>query len=524
MKAVTADQMRAIDRAAIEERGMAGYDLMKAAGAAIARAVFDYLDGDRVLVLCGRGNNGGDGWVVARLLRESGIAVDALAPLGTEGLAGDALRAFEDFRAAGGEPVESIGDLDALLARADLVVDALLGTGSKLPLRAPLDEVVRRVGASGLPVIAADIPTGLDADTGEGPGAMRCACTVAIGLPKVGMLSADGRRACGVVRIEPIQFPRDLLEDPAIRRETLAPAEAAALLPARPVDGHKGTFGTATIIAGSRWTPGAALLAAEGALRSGAGLVRVQGGGSVRQAVLAALPECLLSPWSESVGADEEPAPVGAGAMRALLDASDALVVGPGIGTSPSAEGFVGALLEARAARRERPPLVLDADALNLLAANPGWRGWLDGGVVMTPHPGEAARLLGLPGAAEVQRDRWGSAERLAETHGCIVLLKGFGSLVAEPGGRTAHCAPGNSALARGGSGDLLAGLVGGLAAQGIPAFDAARLGAFVHGMAADIAIREGSPRGLRLADAAACLPQAFRELERSLPRDSHSA
>jgi len=506
---VTAAEMREIDRLAIETRGIAGIDLMERAGAAIAQAYADTLpERGPVVVLCGRGNNGGDGFVAARWLARSGYDVHVVPVLGAEALRGDAREAFERLKSESVRirdlpPREGLREM---LRDADGAVDAMLGTGASGPLRAPLDWIVEELNASRIPVVAADIPTGLDADKGEGAVAVRAAVTVAIGLPKFGMLTPNGVDRCGAVRVERIGFPDDLLDAAECQSRTITLREAAALLPPRPRDGHKGTFGTAAIVAGSRAMPGAATLCAIGALRSGAGLVRVATVECNREIVAAQLPEALLLTIPE----DGAGAIGNASAFAEDVEAADAVVVGPGCGTGAGFQATLASLLPRVAGKA-----VLDADALNVLAKRIEMRPSLAPQTIVTPHPAELARLLGVSTAFFLAyycdiRDLPPYPIRRASD------LKGFGTLVAEPNGRVCHVPSGNTALSRGGTGDVLAGMIGGLRAQEVAPANAAILGAFVCGLAADIAVRERSARGLTTREVAECIPLAWREIERA--------
>lgn len=508
MKAVTAAQMRAIDRAAIEDRGVPGIELMERAGAEIARGVMETVPEGGVLVLCGAGNNGGDGYVAARQLRRWGRVVRVMAVLPAAKLAGDARTAFDRYVESGGDVAgyEGGDQLAGLLDASAVVVDAMLGTGAKPPLRPPIDAVVAALNVAGLPVVAADVPTGLDSDTGEGSLVVRCHLTVTIGLPKLGLLSCNGVAHAGRVWVEGINFPPGLLDDPGLTNNTLTLGEAAALLPARPRDGHKGTFGFVTLMAGSSGMPGAAMIAAEGALRSGAGLVWLVAPGEVRRHAAGRLPEALHRVLP---GMPEDTlAPMGRDAWRMLAGPTRAFVFGPGVTTAPQVADTLSQLLD-----HADCPLVLDADGLNLVAAKPKLKAKLTSRCVLTPHPGELGRLLGA-GAGDIQRDRWASARRAAQEFQCVVVLKGYGTLVAEPSGQVFHVPTGNTALAKGGSGDLLGGVVGGLLAQGLAPRPAACLGAFACGLAADLLCRDKSARGVTVTDVAAALPLAFRELE----------
>jgi NAD(P)H-hydrate epimerase len=507
MKIVSPHQMRAIDEAAISLRGIPQESLMEAAGRAVAEAALRDVPGAATaIVLCGKGNNGGDGLVAARALSELGLAVEVVAPLGEDAWTGGA--AAMRARLPDSVPVRTALPQDGIawLSDADIVIDALLGIGSTGRPRPPIDSVIDALNAAHTHVVSIDIPSGLDAETGEGRGAVRAGHTVAIGLPKRGFFFRDGPQLTGRISVEAINFPPDLLGGDAAWDEILVPDEAAALLPPRPRDGHKGTFGMVAIAAGSAAMPGAAMLAAIGALRGGCGLVRVYAPPPVQAMIVARHPETLVPP-------------LGRGSARTLSaltddqwvdfrDRATAFVAGPGMGTDTATRDLVYQIIE-----RSTVPLVLDADALNILAAEPALRRMLSKWHLLTPHPGEAARLLGTTASA-VQADRWGAARQLADELGAVVLLKGHGSLVAVPGGPVCLVTTGNSALSKGGSGDVLAGLIGSLLAQGLAPREAALLGAWVHGRAADIAARGRSPRGITTSEIAERLPEAFFETE----------
>ncbi|MBI1290513.1 NAD(P)H-hydrate dehydratase [bacterium] len=505
MRLVTAAQMREIDRQAIEEYGVPAAELMEAAGRTIAVDIAESFERGTVAVLAGKGNNGGDGFVAARYLHRAGWKVVVIYH--------EMPNRGEAFRCWGALPDEiqripwsSIPAPAGLLSEFDVLLDALLGTGSALPLREPYPAIIAAMNAARVPIVSADIPSGLDPDTGEGDPVVKAARTITFGLPKVGMMSGQGPVYCGRIRVEALAFPADLLEGAPPFLTTLTPTEARALLPARPREGHKGVFGRVVVAAGSEHTPGAAILAVHGALRSGCGLVELLAPAPIRPLVITSMPEVIAgTPCGTS---HLEPLP------KEMVDArllhADALVLGPGIGMAPETLESVRSLLSYPDC-----PRVLDADALNLLAADDGLQRLLRPGDILTPHPGEAGRLLGTAGW-EVQEDRWKSARALARKYGCIVVLKGAGTLVADPDGNVCHIGSGNTGLARGGAGDVLAGLIGGLLAQGCAPWDAARLAVFAHGLAADQLVREQSSRGMRILDVAEQLPLAFREIERA--------
>lgn len=512
MNVVTAAEMRELDRRAREEHRIAGRDLMERAGRAIAQALMEAsAEALRVVVLCGGGNNGGDGFVAARYLQQAGWSPEVLL-VGTmpeQGDAADALNAVPEE-----VPVrrwEELTNPSGYLESFTAAIDALLGTGFQPPLREPYAAAIQALNRSRLYVVSADIPSGLDADTGHSDGAVQAHRTVTIGLPKIGFLSHEGLVATGVVTVAPIQFPRELLASRELRHRTLTPFEASLMLPSRHPAGNKGTFGCVAIAAGSDPMPGAAVLCALGAMRSGAGLVRVRSSAGARVALAVHAPEALLPVPAEGDGPF----------LHAMNDRdwvdflrrTTAIVCGPGIGVTRTTRDLLFQILE-----RGSHPTVLDADALNILAEDEEVRELLRPGVVLTPHPGELSRLLGRP-VTEVQENRWDAARDAAQKFACHVVLKGHGTLVATPEGRVTHVGTGNSALARGGSGDLLTGLIGGLLAQGLDPEQAALLGCWIHGLSADILTRDRSRRGVTVRDIADTIPHAFHELENSVPR-----
>lgn len=512
MNLVTIAQMREIDRIAIQDRGIPAADLMERAGRGVAEGMADLIEPGPVLVLCGKGNNGGDGFVAARYLAQSGFKVTVVPVLGTSGFSPETQKAFDELKALNVEIIDLPTEENFLpvLINADAVLDAMLGTGSRPELSAPMNWIVQAVNASHLPVLAADMPTGMDADSGETVDlAIKATMTVTIGLPKIGMMTANGVIHCGQIRVEPIQFPRDLLESPDFRYRTIKLPDVATLLPKRPLDANKGTFGTVTICAGSRMMPGAATLCASGALRSGAGLVRLHAPSSIIDQTVSSLPEVILSTDSEKFSTSL--IPLTESERDEVFGSSDALVIGPGIGQDESCKDFI----EQALSFKDKPTL-LDADALNLIAKHSDLSKMLHANCVLTPHPGELARLMGVS-VKEIQQNRWEFAQKAQEHFGCTVVLKGYGTLIATPQNEVIHIPSGNTALAQGGAGDVLSGVIGGLLAQGCKPQIASVLGTFTCGLAADILVREQSPRGLTISDILKAMPLAFRELEDSL-------
>jgi NAD(P)H-hydrate epimerase len=470
----TVAQVRALDQRAIGTLGTPGYELMRrAAAAAFAALRRHWPDAQRIAVYCGPGNNGGDGFLLALLAHEAGLAVDvlALADRPGEGDAGRARAACE----ASGVPVRR-WDAAAVLPDADVHVDALYGTGLNRPPRPEAATLIERLDASGAPILALDVPSGLDADTGHCQGAaIRASLTVTFIASKRGLHTGQAAAHAGRIELATLGLPETLWQVAPDAR-LLEPAT----LPPRPRDAHKGCNGHVLAIGGDHGTAGAIRLCGEAALRGGAGLVSVATQPEQLVALNAGRPELMAHAVN------------GPQALEPLLARASVLAVGPGLG-----QGAWGHALWLTAL--DSPlPLVLDADGLNLLATEPR-RFDPARQVVLTPHPGEAARLLGCP-VGEIERDRFAAARALAGRFGAVAVLKGAGTLVADPDGRLDVCPWGNPGMASGGMGDLLTGLVAALLAQGCSAADAARLGVGLHARAGDRAAREGE-RGMIASD-----------------------
>ena len=515
MKVVTPEQMRRIDETTIRERGIPGAVLMDRAGKAVAREAMERFEPDSVIVVTGKGNNAGDGFVVARELHRHGIPVTLcmLRPAGEiSGTALDMLNQVPAEVRRLDQPGPAV--LREELTRHDLAVDAIFGTGLSGSPRAPWDEYIQAINACRMNVLAVDIPSGLP---GEGPAGggqsgpwVRATMTVTMGLPKLAMVMDPGVRATGRVVVADIGFPRDLLEDEAIQTNLMTMEQAERLLPNRQPGGHKGTFGRVMLLAGSEGMTGSAVLAAKAAARSGAGLIY-----SAYPHVLGTIMESHLIEPVKIPLAGEEGWLTGAqaGAVIEAAETMQALAIGPGIGRRPE----TGRLLSEVVAR-VKAPLVIDADGLNLLAENLEALAGRPGPTVLTPHPGEAARLLGYS-IDEVENNRLDAMAELSKRYGAVVVLKGAQTVTTEPNGQRTLNPTGNSGLAKGGSGDVLTGLITGLLAQGCAPGEAARLGVFLHGMAADVAAEKNSPRGMLPSDVIEALGTAFQRLERSAGR-----
>lgn len=486
----SAAQVRALDAWEIEKRHVPSYTLMtRAAEGALRILRARWPKAHRLAVVCGAGNNGGDGYVLARLAKAAGLEALVLATTPPDKLGGDAQRAQVDWLAAGGAAHPFAADA---LAGCDVIVDGLLGIGLTGAPRPETLGVIRSINSAQRPVLALDVPSGLDADTGAvHDAAVRADITVCFVALKAGLFLGDGPTHAGELVLEDLGVvPPSLPQfEPLMRR--ILEQEIAARLPRRARESHKGTHGRVLILGGGPGMPGALRLAGEAALRSGAGLVIVAGASENLVPVMATRPELIYLPWESGARLDE------------ALRAASVVAIGPGLGRGEAARRLWALLPQLDAT-----PVVMDADALNLLAETPRK---LPAHWILTPHPAEAARLLGTETTA-VQADRLAAVRELHTRYGAVVVLKGAGTLIAgdAEGGGTgiSLCERGNPGMATAGMGDVLTGVIAGLLAQlvgGAPvtpsiATLAARLGVLVHALAGDSAAQEGE-RGLIASD-----------------------
>ena len=482
----SAAQVRAMDRHAIEKGGIPGYKLMQRAGGAALDAVRRHWPGiSKIAILCGAGNNAGDGYVLARLARAAGLDVKVVALTDPSRLSGDALKAYADFVAEGGRH----GAFDATaLAGSELVVDALLGTGIDRPVEGALRDCIEWVNRAGLPVLALDVPSGLDADTGQPQGvAIRATRTIAFVALKTGLFLGAAPDHVGSLELADLDIPaaaRDA-QSPVLRRMD-GRLPAAALRPRRRT-AHKGDHGRVLVIGGFAMA-GAARLAGEAALRTGAGLVSIATTAKSAAAIVAGQPELICHALRSATG------------LQPLLRAADAVAIGPGLGLERRAQKFLDAAADAG------EPLVVDADALTLLSRHPRQRAnW-----ILTPHPGEAARLLGTD-IASVQRNRLESVHAIVARYGGICVLKGAGTLVHSATAGTRVCDRGNPGMATAGTGDVLTGIIAALLASGGDVLQSALAGVLLHAESGDRAARKGQ-RGLIAGDLIAELHRAVNE------------
>jgi NAD(P)H-hydrate epimerase len=510
MKLATAAQMREMDRRTMEEYGLPGLVLMENAGRAVADAAWELLpeEGGRVLVLAGKGNNGGDGFVAARHLISVGVEVAVMLFGKLDDLTGDAATNARYAQKTGLVIVEEPDEetLGGALELADVIVDGLLGTGLSGEVRGRLREVIEQLEYAAAPIVAIDIPSGLEADTGKILGAaVEADVTCTFGLAKPGLVQFPGKAHVGELRVVDIQLPPALLDDPEIETYLTEASDCLAMLPARAADAHKGDAGRVLVIGGSPGLTGAPALTGLGAARAGAGLVTVGIAEPLQPLLAAKLTEVMTLPLAADPGAT-----ISLHALDTIVDWSgrvDAIALGPGL----SQQGNVGELVEALV-RVIETPLVVDADALNVLARRAHVLEDRDAPIILTPHPGELGRLLDLS-IGEIQEDRLGMARRAADQFNAVVVLKGAATVIAEPGGEAWINPFANPGMASGGMGDVLTGVIAALLAGGADPMSAAVAGVYLHSLAGEICVEELGPQGFLALDVAARLPRAYQRL-----------
>jgi ADP-dependent NAD(P)H-hydrate dehydratase / NAD(P)H-hydrate epimerase len=513
MRILNAAQMREADRRTIEDIGIPSIVLMENAGRQVVAAMeamhADLLE-RQVAVLCGRGNNGGDGFVVARTLVQRGVDVSVFLMGRVADVRGDA-RANLEILGQIGITVVEVADAQAWelhfseVSDCTLIVDAMFGTGLNAPLSGFIESVVTDVNASGIPVVSIDVPSGLSADTCDSPGAsIEAGLTVTLAAPKLPLVLPPAELRAGDIVIADIGIPAGVIDavgGPHL--DLLTRASMRELLPPRMPDSHKGDYGHVLIVAGSRGKTGAAHLAAVGALRSGAGLVTVATPAQCQDVVAMMGPEYMTEAIEETgEGLDAD------AVDRILEMARDVIAIGPGLGQQPGTRRFVTALVD-----RATMPLVIDADGLNAFTGDPDRLSGRDGrDVIITPHPGEMARLVSMT-TEEVQASRIEIARNFASAHRVYVVLKGHRTLIATPDEKVFINPTGNPGMATGGTGDVLTGMIAAWLAQLLDAEAACKLAVYLHGMAGDLADADEGEVALTSADLVAHLGDAVMEL-----------
>lgn len=516
MKVVTAEQMGQLDRMSSTDFGIPSILLMENAGLRVLEVIrkhfAGHLKGRRVLIIAGKGNNGGDGLVVGRHLLNAGAEVKVFLLAKPDALRGDAAVNLEIYLKMGGKlyPIleeKDLQRLDISLLYTELIVDAVYGTGFKGAADGLPGQIISMINQSRAPVCSVDLPSGLEADTGKVNGpCVRATYTVTFALPKLGHYFYPGAVYVGRLTVADIGIPQALVEREMLPRRLVTPDWCGDQLKPRSPWGHKGDYGHALVVGGSTGMTGAVAMAAEAALRSGAGLVTA----AVPEGLHPVLEEKTLEVMTKPLPETAVHA-LSSAALESLLSENDrcqAIAIGPGLGRDVSSQTLVREFLAAASV-----PLVIDADGLNALAGHTGILKQARAPVVLTPHPGEMARLWGVT-SAKIQESRLEVAEKAAAQWGAVVVLKGARTIVAGPEGKTYLIPTGNPGMASGGSGDVLTGIITGLLAQGIPADIAAAVGAYIHGAAGDAAAALKGQRALTAGDILASLPAVLKELE----------
>jgi NAD(P)H-hydrate epimerase len=514
MKITTAAEMRDIDRATTERFGVPSLTLMENAGSAIAQFILEqYSQANRVTVVCGKGNNGGDGFVVARKLHRAGRVVEVLLLAAPSDLRGDALAMFErlPLRPSILQTPQGLKDESSRsLVNCDLIVDAILGTGFQPPVKGLYSDAIAAINRSGQPVVAVDIPSGADSDAmteQSADGIVRADAIVTFTAPRPAHVLGNLTR--GPIVIAPIGSPPEAVVS-KLNLEVTTPRDIAALLAPRPRDSNKGVFGHVLIVGGSLGKSGAAAMAGMAALRAGCGLSTVATPGSVLASVAAFAAELMTEPLPETGAGSIAMGTIESGRFEQLVKPADVVAIGPGIGRNTETVEFV-----REAVRETKVPLVIDADGLN---AFQGHTDLLDGRqrpLVLTPHPGEMSRLAGIS-IKEVQAGRLKVARDFAREHHLVLVLKGNRTIVALPDGTAWVNPTGNPGMATGGTGDILTGMTAGIIGQMQDDVARAAIAAvYMHGLAGDVAAETIGEHSLVATDLLAALPEAFRRATR---------
>ena len=527
MKVVTAAEMRQIDQDTIEGIGIPGIVLMETAGSAIVRVIEQhYPTHQRIGIIAGKGNNGGDGIVIARQLAHIGRDVYLFLASPPDSFTGEAqtnlqiaknlgLRIEEILTEAG---FYDTGTVPAILANCELLVDAIFGTGLRGAARDPIARVINAINSLPTPILSVDLPSGLDADTGHPLGTcVRADRTVTIGLPKRGLLMHPGAELTGELEVVDIGFPAQVVDTQDIKVNWTTATQAVQWMPQRPPSSHKGSYGRVLVVAGSTGMTGAAALASEAALRAGAGLVTLATPKHLNPILEGLLPEVMTLPVSET-----DAGSLAVTATSTILEFAEKtksiLAIGPGLSQHPETVSLVHQLIRENREQGLDLRIVIDADGLNALSQDRKTLSLLDSETVLTPHPGEMARLANTS-VATLEKDRISTAQQFSSEYGVTLVFKGVPTVTSTANGNLWVNSTGNPGMATGGMGDVLTGIVAGLMAQSIPSENAAALGVYLHGSAGDIAAERLGMHGLIASDVLKAVPQVVYSLTQRMPK-----
>ena len=514
MKVVTAAQMRQIDHDTIEGIGIPGIVLMETAGSEIVRAIEKhYPTTQRIGIFVGKGNNGGDGLVIARQLAHAGCNVQILLVSPADSFTAEARTNLDIASKLGLKIREIVTDISTIRRTdCDLHVDAILGTGLRGTVRNSIAKVINAINDLPIPVLAVDLPSGLDADTGHPLGTcIRADQTITIGLPKRGLLMHPGAELSGELEIVDIGFPKQVIDAQKINVNWTTEKEVVNSIPPRSPASYKGSFGRVLVVAGSTGMTGAAALTSEAALRVGAGLVTLAIPKSLNPILEVKLSEVMTLPLPET-----ETGTITSCASSDILEYAEKtnsiLAIGPGLSQHPETVKLVHRLIKENSEQGLCSRIVIDADGLNALAQAPELIPLLGSEGILTPHPGEMARLTQTQ-IPTIEADRIGTAEKFADRYGVTLVLKGAPTVTSTPNGQIWINSTGNPGMATAGMGDVLTGIITGLMAQNVPSNTAAVLGVYLHGLAGDIATKKVGMHGLIAGDVLKAVPTAISTL-----------
>lgn len=514
MKVATAKEMQVIDNKTIYEYGIPGIVLMENAAIQVVKEVearYGDLSKKRITIVAGKGNNGGDGLAIARHLMNKGSTVSVYLLAEGSSVKGDAQINLKIFKKMGGEIYDvSSFDLKALKGAAlhsNIIVDAIFGTGLSTDVKGLHADVISLINSIGKPIVSVDIPSGISADTGKLLGvAIKADMTVTFALPKIGLLVYPGAGYVGDLKIVDISIPKGISEIGSIQTNLLTMVEMRDMIPDRMVDSHKGSFGHVAVIAGSVGKTGAAAMTSLSSLRAGAGLVSLAIPSSLNQTLAQKLTEVMTFPLPEGpkgfIGSQAE------GVISEFISDKDVVAIGPGISTNKETQELIRRLV-----KRISLPMVIDADGINAFVGYTDILKDISVPLVITPHPGEMARLLGV-NPSDVQADRIGISRRFSAEYHLYLVLKGARTIIAEPSGVTYINPTGNPGMATAGTGDILTGIIAGLTAQYLDIGKAVRLGVFLHGLAGDLAAKKSGEMGMIAGDLMDMIPEAMRDIK----------
>lgn len=509
---LTAEEMQKLDQTAINQLGIPGVVLMENAGLQVVEEIHSLLGGLKgktITVFAGKGNNGGDGFVVARHLLNAGAEVKVLVLADVSEIAGDARINLDVLQAMGHKvyPIinpNSLNIVKLAMVYTDLIVDAIFGTGFKGAVSEHVGSIIEIINSAGKPVVAVDIPSGLEANTGRTRGpCIKAASTVTFAYAKIGQLIEKGPEYVGKLTVADISIPPDLVRTQDIQRFLITPEIVRNIMPVRKPDGHKGTYGRILVVGGSSGLSGAAAMASTAALKAGAGLVTLAVPASLHSLMEVKLTEVMTKPLPETEESSISLAAVPA--VREVADNADVIALGPGISTHQDTVSFIREMITF-----VKQPLVIDADGLNALAGEEELVANCQAVPVLTPHPGEMARLLGIK-TEDVQNNRIEAALEAARKYNAVVVLKGNRTVVCSYDGTLYVNPTGNPGMATAGAGDVLTGVVAGLLGQGLSPLEAAVAAVYFHGVAGDLAAAEKGILSMTAGDILDYLPQATR-------------